>query len=686
MKKKAFVFFLITMLSGTANAQKEGNIWHFGIGAALDFNSGTPVITTPSSMFSFEGSASIADADGNLLFYSNGGGRDPILSGQSSGKIWNRNHDVMYDMGNTEGGGFSSAQSAVIIPRPGTPDRYYLFTMEEVEYNLGGEVPGQPLGRGLSCFEVDMTQNGGLGGVVDYNEMILVPSYEGLCAVRHQNGTDYWIIAHSDNAGMSVFPVTAAGVGTPTLYNIISGGIIKGSPDGKWLCSSDRILPFDNQTGVITDAGLNLTDIIWFEFSPDSKRLFFNTSNAAFGYYSLTAPDITGSAVIFAQLPSPQFALFGQMQLAPDGNIYLIEFEFPVTWLSVIVCPNSAPFLNRKALQFNADPLFFLGLPNFDNAIFRNDGASTQLNVDLGDDITLCENQTVELSTGIIGGTYSWSNGASSGELSVSAPGQYAVTVTTPGCGSGSDTVNVALTTLSLDAGEDQSVCAGSPVSLQASTNGSLLWSPDSLVASAANPATIFTGDSSAVIVATATLDNCTLTDTVVVNLLFSPDAFVSPADTSIEAGESIELTGTGSGTYSWSPPDGLSCTDCPGPVAAPDSTTTYQLLVISSTGCADSASVTITVTPPDCTVDLPNAFTPNGDSSNDTFSLVGKNVELLSVTIYSRWGQEIYAGSNPWDGRVKNVDAPSDVYVYSAEISVCGETKRQLGQVTLIR
>jgi gliding motility-associated-like protein len=172
----------------------------------------------------------------------------------------------------------------------------------------------------------------------------------------------------------------------------------------------------------------------------------------------------------------------------------------------------------------------------------------------------------------------------------------------------------------------------------------------------------------------------------VVVNLLFSPDAFVSPADTSIEAGESIELTGTGSGTYSWSPPDGLSCTDCPGPVAAPDSTTTYQLLVISSTGCADSASVTITVTPPDCTVDLPNAFTPNGDSSNDTFSLVGKNVELLSVTIYSRWGQEIYAGSNPWDGRVKNVDAPSDVYVYSAEISVCGETKRQLGQVTLIR
>ncbi|MCE2823484.1 MAG: gliding motility-associated C-terminal domain-containing protein [Saprospiraceae bacterium] len=684
--KKLTIALLLCIFTGSIYAQKEGNVWHFGMGAALDFNSGVPVITTPSSMFSFEGSASIADANGNLLFYSNGGGRDPVLSGQSSGKIWNRNHDVMYDMGNAEGGGFSSAQSAVIIPKPGTPDRYYLFTMEEVEYNVGGEVPGQPLGRGLSFFEVDMTQNGGLGGVVDYNEMILVPSYEGLCAVRHQNGTDYWIIAHSDNAGMSVFPVTAAGVGTPTLYNIISGGIIKGSPDGKWLCSSDRILPFDNQTGVITDAGLNLTDIISFEFSPDSKRLFFSRSHSSFGYYSLTAPDITGSAVIFAQFPSSSNGLFGQMQVAPDGNIYVVEFEIFKTWLAVIVCPNSVPLLNRKVFEYNTGPLFFVGLPNFDNAIFRNDGTSTQLNVNLGEDITLCENQTVELSAGITGATYSWSNGAITDAICVSAPGQYAIAVTTLGCGAGSDTVNVSLSTLSLDAGEDQAVCTGTPVDLQATVNGNLTWSPEDLVASSTSPATTFTGDSSAVLVAVAVLGNCTITDSITITLLPSPDALIEPADTTIEAGESIELTGTGTGTYSWTPESGLSCTDCPDPTAMPDSTTTYQLLIVSNNGCADSASVTITVTPPDCTVDLPNAFTPNGDSSNDSFSLVGKNVELVSITIYSRWGQAVYNGTQPWDGRVDGQDAPSDVYMYTAEVSVCGELKRQLGQVTLVR
>jgi gliding motility-associated-like protein len=187
-------------------------------------------------------------------------------------------------------------------------------------------------------------------------------------------------------------------------------------------------------------------------------------------------------------------------------------------------------------------------------------------------------------------------------------------------------------------------------------------------------------------LVAVAVLGNCTLTDSLAITLLPSPEALIEPADTSIEAGESIELAGTGTGTYNWSPESGLSCTNCPDPTAMPDSTTTYQLLVVNSSGCADSASVTITVTPPDCTVDLPNAFTPNGDSSNDSFSLVGKNVELVSITIYSRWGQSVYSGSQPWDGRVDGEDAPSDVYMYSAEVSVCGELKRQLGQVTLVR
>lgn len=46
--------------------------------------------------------------------------------------------------------------------------------------------------------------------------------------------------------------------------------------------------------------------------------------------------------------------------------------------------------------------------------------------------------------------------------------------------------------------------------------------------------------------------------------------------------------------TYTWSPADGLSCTDCPNPVASPTKTTTYT--ITPSTGDCGSESVTVTV------------------------------------------------------------------------------------------
>ena len=55
----------------------------------------------------------------------------------------------MYDMQGTEGGGWSAAQSSVIVPAPGEPNVYYLFTMEEFEFDIDVAVPSEPNGRGL---------------------------------------------------------------------------------------------------------------------------------------------------------------------------------------------------------------------------------------------------------------------------------------------------------------------------------------------------------------------------------------------------------------------------------------------------------------------------------------------------------------------------------------------------------
>ena len=64
------------------NAQNEGLVWYFGLGAGLDFSNGDPVQIPGGAMETFEGCAIVSDAAGNVVFYTNGGGRDPELSGK----------------------------------------------------------------------------------------------------------------------------------------------------------------------------------------------------------------------------------------------------------------------------------------------------------------------------------------------------------------------------------------------------------------------------------------------------------------------------------------------------------------------------------------------------------------------------------------------------------------------------
>jgi len=70
MKKLIFFIFLLSVMNQLV-AQGEANHWYFGENAGLDFSSGNPVAIT-GQLVTIEGCASIADASGNLLFYTDG--------------------------------------------------------------------------------------------------------------------------------------------------------------------------------------------------------------------------------------------------------------------------------------------------------------------------------------------------------------------------------------------------------------------------------------------------------------------------------------------------------------------------------------------------------------------------------------------------------------------------------------
>ena len=161
-----------------------------------------------------------------------------------------------------------------------------------------------------------------------------------------------------------------------------------------------------------------------------------------------------------------------------------------------------------------------------------------------------------------------------------------------------------------------------------------------------------------------------------------------------IAIGQEVVLQGPGGfAEYVWLPSTGLSCSTCAEPVAKPDSTTNYLLVVANQNGCAASVLYRVLVFPP-CDPQrllIPNAFTPNGDQVNDTFSVVPfEGLESIQeLTIYDRWGEKVYTGSGrtaAWDGTIAGKPAPPDVYVWRLVVNCNGERTPITMDVTLLR
>ena len=212
---------------------------------------------------------------------------------------------------------------------------------------------------------------------------------------------------------------------------------------------------------------------------------------------------------------------------------------------------------------------------------------------------TSCSGATVNVSATVnpSGGTYLWSNGATTSSINVAPASNtnYSVTYTANGCsasGSGTVTVNSAPTANATGA---TSICQGASANLNATGGTSYSWSPTTGLSSStiANP--VATPSTTTTYVVTVT-NAAGCTDTASATVVVTPIAAnVSASTTSLTCGASTNLTASGGGTYDWSPSTGLSATNVANPVATPNSTTTYTVLVTNG-ACTASNSITINV------------------------------------------------------------------------------------------
>ncbi len=364
--KTLLAIAILCIGSLTAFAQGETTNWYFGKNAGISFASGKATALTNGRLVTEEGSATISDKNGNLLFYTNG-----IT-------VWNRNHRVMPN-GNGLMGRHSSTQSALILPKPGNDSIYYIFTTDI-----------QAQSEGLRYSTINLSKDGGNGDLVSKNSFLMAPATEKLTAVRHSNNRDWWVLAHRWNSSAYVaYLVTEEGVKTEAV--ISNAGTVHGganrkaigylvpSPNGNKLAAalwSDKsnfeVLDFNRTTGEISNPILlkGFEEAYGVAFSPDGSKLY-GTANGIGGgkaqviQFDLKAGNaeaISKSAVVVGTSGSPRV---GALLLGPDGQIYVARKDN--FYLGVISKPNVAGkectytdngfhLANRKS---------DLGLPNF---------------------------------------------------------------------------------------------------------------------------------------------------------------------------------------------------------------------------------------------------------------------------------------------------------------------------------
>ena len=107
--------------------------------------------------------------------------------------------------------------------------------------------------------------------------------------------------------------------------------------------------------------------------------------------------------------------------------------------------------------------------------------------------------------------------------------------------------------------------------------------------------------------------------------------------------------------------------------------------LIVSNEGCTDTTQAEVKVLP-SFLFFIPNAFTPNGDGTNDNFQAQGIGISEFNMIIFDRWGNAIFQSNNvntSWDGG----NSPSGIYIYRIDvIDYMGRTYEYTGQISLIR
>lgn len=479
-----------------------------------------------------------------------------------------------------------------------------------------------------------------------------------------------------------------------------------------------EIFDFNPATGAISNPLLidEINHGYGVSFSPNGSLLYVSTWSSTssapnFVYqYNLNAGDadqINNSRVTLqsASVPNP----FGSIKLAPDGNLYVVKPGGALDRINAADLPGLACDYQANAFNLGFGQCLF-GLNN----IWEIQPELNQLTIpELETNVSSCEPETIGVEAES-GTTYLWNTGATEAFITVSETGIYTLEINQDGCVRSGE-VNVVIGVFDLDLGPDIAVCEGTPVTLASNAlTGSFEWNTGAATST-------LTVNEPGIYTLVATQNGCTSTDDIVVSFVAGPEINLEPmfyicsGETLTLAPGSIDLdylwgdgstnptyTSTGGETVGVTVSNGNCSTTASTAIALLDADaaqiTDLSVLIcegdsyflpkpggwdswtldgdtlfsssisllpgeyalsVSNVCGSRSYRTQINVEDCSCPVYVPNAFSPNGDGTNDLFKPSIECERQYLLRVYDRWGALIFdseaTGIKGWNGSVEN-------------------------------
>lgn len=413
----SLLFFSLSLFS-----QGENKEWIFGEGVHLSFKTGKPVPVYDNPIIkTLEGSTSVSDANGNLLFYSDGL------------EVYDHTNARMPN-GHGLRGHKSSTSSAVVVPYPKHPGKYYLFCVDQ---NLSTN------NIGVTYNIIDMNANYKRGDVVTKN-VVLQERTDEKIAVTSSCGKDgYWVVIHKAQTDMFMaYNITEFGLNTQPVishcqtstYVLPEIGYMKFSPTGRFMVNANtlserlELFSFDKSTGKLEliafdqtqyHRELNPKEQTYYgvAFSTEEKFFYVSTLESAevFQYDMKDPSKVMKTKTMIAKLDLTA----GAIQMGPDNMLYMTD-----GYMSHYIHRIEAPEMKGSMCKFNKNFI------RFDDAVTLNIGLPTFIEnslryCNLGKDIIIDYNSKKEitLDARIQKAIYRWSTGETKQTIQVTDTG-----------------------------------------------------------------------------------------------------------------------------------------------------------------------------------------------------------------------------------------------------------------------